>query len=160
MPSCISGSINYCALAQLIFILFVFVGLPFIFGIWAVVTGKGNAINQLTGALAIKSVLAPAWILSFYFADITIPAYALRIFVRYLPDLIITLALFALYRNVFLTRKISWLLIFVESLRAIGFVSFEKQIGDAIDLSAYIFLSLPFVYLFLVLIIVLFGKDS
>jgi len=51
-------------------------------------------------------------------------------------------------------------LIFVESLRAIGFVSFEKQIGDAIDLSAYIFLSLPFVYLFLVLIIVLFGKDS
>lgn len=160
MINCVSGPINYCALVRLIFILFVFMDLPFIFGVWAVATGKGKAVNQLTGALAIKSVLAPAWILFFYLGDITIPSYGLRIFIRYLPDLIITLALLVFYRNVFLTSKISWLLIFVESLRVAGFVLFEKQISDAIDLNAYVFLSLPFVYLFLVLITVLFGKDN
>jgi hypothetical protein len=134
--------------------------LPLAFGVWAIATSMGKNINQLTGTFAIKSVLVPIWILFFYVADITIPSFEIRMLIRYIPDLVFTIALLFIYRNVFSKTRISWLLIGVEIIRFIGFASFERQLSDYVDLNGYFFVSMTFVYLFLVPAVVLSSRDG
>lgn len=160
MTGCISGVINYCDLVQVIFIYLVFVGLPLVFGIWAIASAKTKIVNKLTGAFAIKSVLVPIWILLFYLADITIPSFEIRMLIRYLPDLFFTIVILFMYNNAFRESRISWLLIGVEIIRFIGFASFERQLSDFVDLNGYFFCSLTFVYLFLVPAVVLFRREG